>query len=155
MSRRKHSWAERWLFLEAVAGLIAARLALRTTSFRTVLRWLGMEEVSADASHAPGDRQRVQLIGWAVGAAAARLPWKSTCLMEALAGAALLRRHGLPGTLSLGVGTSTGPGTTLLAEVTRTEEDALAHAWLRCGEVVLTGEAERARFEELVSFGLP
>jgi hypothetical protein len=103
-----------------------------------------MQEVIPEAAHAPRDEQRAELIGWAVQAAAARLPWHSTCLMEALAGAALLRRHSLPGTLSLGVGRGAA-----------SDEAILAHAWLRSGELVLTGEAERAQCAELVSFALP
>lgn len=155
MKRRHHSWSERWLFFQAAALLVVARLALRTTSFWTVLRWLGMQEARADAAKAPRDRQRTVLIGWAVRAAAARLPWHSTCLMEALAGAAMLRGHGLPGTLSLGVGRGTASDMAVLGREAASEDSILAHAWLHCDGLVLTGEAERARYAELVSFALP
>lgn len=155
MRRRRHSWAERWLFLQAAASLTVARLALRTTSFWRVLRWLGMHEVTSDPARTPSDLQRAQVIGWAVGAASRRLPWHSTCLMEAVAGAALLRRHSLPATLSLGVGRGAGPQAPPALPGAGSQDAMLAHAWLRCGEFVLTGEAERASYAELVSFGLP
>ena len=56
-------------------------------------------------------------MGWAIPALARRLPWSSTCLVRALAGARLLRRRDVPVTLHLGA-RSAGNGT------------LLAHAWL-------------------------
>jgi hypothetical protein len=142
------------MFAQAATTLVLARLALRTTSFWTVLRWLGMQKVTTETRRSPSDEHRAELIGWAVRAAAARLPWKSTCLMEALAGAALLRRHGLPGTLSLGIGKGIHPQQAGPDADPLSEKAILAHAWLNSGHLVLTGATERARYAELVSFAL-
>ena len=132
------------MFLQAVASLVVARLALRTAPFRVLIRMLGMHEGSdAAAGLGVGDAQ-AELIGWAVRAAASRLPWQSTCLTQAVAAAALLRRYRLPGKLSLGVGRGQPVG-----------DGLLAHAWLESGELVLTGEHERELFAELTSFAFP
>lgn len=74
-------------------------------------------------------------VAWAV-ATAARLPWLSNCLAEALAAQALLARQGLPARLVLGVAR---------AEAT----PLLAHAWLECDGQVVVGEAGRARYVPL------
>jgi hypothetical protein len=144
VKRRRHSWLERWLFVQAVTNLVLARLALRIAPFRVLVRVLGMRAGSSADTYLPGQRDRAELIGWAVRAASTRLPWHSTCLTEALAAAALLRSHGLPGTLSVGVGRGESRG-----------DGMLVHAWLQCGDLVLTGAHERGRFAELTSFALP
>jgi hypothetical protein len=142
MTPGRHSWPQRWMFLQAALSLVVARLALRVAPFRILIRVLGLREGrSADLRER---NDRAELIGWGVRTAAARLPWQSTCLTQALAAACLLRRYGLTGTLSLGVGKGESPG-----------EPILAHAWLQSGDLVLTGERERERFAELTSFVLP
>jgi hypothetical protein len=61
--------------------------------------------------------------------------------VQALAATVLLQRHRIDGTLYLGV-----------ARVNDTPEGLNAHAWLRCGELVVTGAAERARYTPVASF---
>jgi hypothetical protein len=63
--------------------------------------------------------------------------------VQALAAAALLRRRGTGATLYLGVAKTAGA-----------PEGLSAHAWLRCGELVLTGAAERTLFTTIASFVL-
>jgi hypothetical protein len=74
-------------------------------------------------------------VGRAVVGAAANTPWRSACLEQAVAAAGLLRRGGIPGTLYLGVARDP------------TQPDGMAaHAWLRCGNVMVTGAAGHERF---------
>jgi hypothetical protein len=70
-----------------------------------------------------------------------RTPWHSACLVQALAGAALLRQRRLPAALYLGV-----------AKAPRQPDAIIAHAWLRCGEVFLTGEAGHQTYAVLSVF---
>ena len=95
--------------------------------------------VSAAESSAAADADRAETIGWAVRAVAARLPWESTCLMQALAAAALLRRRRIPLTLTLGVA--------------KDGSEMEAHAWVVCGEQVLVGGGGHERFTPLASYG--
>lgn len=65
-------------------------------------------------------------IGWAISVAARYVPWRADCLIQAMAATAWLRRRGLAGDFYLGVA--------------KDETGALsAHAWLRSGDVVVTG----------------
>jgi hypothetical protein len=125
-------WAERALALEALAWLAAMRLAVRWVKFQRLLRWLRWEPGEAPAQATPAAAERV---GWAVRGAAVYTPWRSACLVQALAAGRMLQRRGLAATLYLGA-----------ARDPAQRDNLLAHAWLRCGEQVLTGESESRRF---------
>ena len=72
------------------------------------------------------DPDAARRIAWAVAAAAGAVPWRSDCLIRAVAGVLWARRLGLPFEFHLGVRRGAG--------------DALeAHAWTRSGDVVMTG----------------
>jgi|SRR5882757_9012683 len=74
-------------------------------------------------------------VGWAVQAIAARTPWTVTCLMQALAGSAMLHRRGVASCIHLGVAAD--------------DDSYAAHAWLSAGPHILTGSGERERFTEV------
>jgi hypothetical protein len=139
---RARSRPERWLLIRATVALGLMRAAVGLLPFRTVARMVGLREGSAGPI--PGEPgERGAQIGWAVRAAAAHTPWQSSCLTQALAAAALLRRSGIDGTLHLGVAKDASAPT-----------GVIAHAWLLCGRLALTGGAERSRYAEIASFTL-
>ncbi len=139
----ERSWHERWLLVCAALALAAMRLALLVLPFRVIATLLGLRRGEQSEQVDPASELRAEQIGRAVRSVAAHTPWPSTCLVQALAAAALLRVRGLEATLYLGVARDAGaPG------------ELLAHAWLRCGGAVLTGAAEAERFHELVSFAV-
>lgn len=121
---------------EAAVALALARLALRMLPFR----WLapsparpGPVSLGAKSS----DPQAIE-VGWAVEGAAARLPWRSTCLVRALAGRLMLGRRGVPSVLCLGVAK---------------EEGAIrAHAWLVASGGVVCGGPEAQGFTAIAAF---
>jgi Transglutaminase-like superfamily len=137
---RRRSPAQRRLLVQAGLALAVMRLAIRLP-FRTLSRVMGLHRGETGEVVEPSALARASAVGWAVRAAASHTPWESTCLMQALAAAALLRRWRIDGTLYLGVATET-----------RAAEGMTAHAWLRCGDLVLTGESERARYTPVASF---
>lgn len=135
----RHTWEERWMFLQAAVALVLARLAVAVLAFRLSTRVLGLHAEGPDPA-APRGHERAAVVGWAVDAASRRLPWPSNCLVQALAAALLLRCHSISATLSLGV----------------TRDNAArisAHAWLSCGEVIVTG-GHSGEFEELQRYVL-
>lgn len=83
-------------------------------------------------------------IGWAIQAAAVRTPWESACLVQALTGMIMLSHRGIGATLYLGV-----------AKEESNPESMAAHAWLRCGDTVLTGAVGVERFSVISSFSRP
>ena len=54
-----------------------------------------------------------------------KTPWESKCLVRALTARRLLEKRGISSTLYLGCGMEAG--------------EMVAHAWLRCGELYVTG----------------
>jgi hypothetical protein len=56
---------------------------------------------------------------------ASRTPWESKCLVRAMTARKILDKKGIASTLYLGVG--------------KKEDKMIAHAWLRCGQMYVTG----------------
>jgi hypothetical protein len=80
-----------------------------------------------------------EAIAWALCAAARRTPWPSTCLVRSLAGCVMLRRHGVPSVVYLGVAKDAGGS-------------LVAHSWLRCGDRVVTGGGSHQRYAAIAAY---
>jgi hypothetical protein len=117
---------------------------VRTLPFRHTARLAGLT-AGATASEATTEQlARAQRVGWAVRAVARRTPWTSTCLMQAVAGAALLRRRQIPAQVYFGV-----------AKDSTVPDGLAAHAWLTCGGRVLTGDGpQRQRYATVGVYGV-
>lgn len=124
---------DRRLFVTAVAVLSVVRLALWVTSFRRLRGAIerATEPRPGASDPTPGEADR---IGWAVGSAARFVP-AASCLPQALAAEALLRRRGHPAELRLGV--------------LRTERGVEAHAWIESYGRVIVGDHELDRYTRL------
>jgi len=116
--------------VEAAAALILVRIGLWTMPFamlsRVVERICARRRQGADGG---ADR-----IGRIVVAVSRRLPLRTTCLVEAIAARAMLRRRGIDSTLRFGVRSGTVGGRAIDA-----------HAWLECGGRVVVGEIDDGR----------
>ncbi|SRR5258706_9764451 len=84
------------------------------------------------AGRAPRGETTPGSVGRAVASAARRLPG-TRCLAAALAAEALLRRHGLPSSLRLGVAAAGAAGIE-------------AHAWVVSGREVVAGDGDLSRY---------
>jgi hypothetical protein len=122
------------LAMIAAADLAAGRLALRTIRPNDVIernrkvaagarRDLSPERIEAASDEA----------GFVINRVAARMPWRSDCLVQALAGQRWLARAGIASEIVVGA--------------TKDEAGAVAaHAWLRThGRIVLGGDIKDYR----------
>jgi len=135
---RRLGWAERGLLLEAAFWLGLARLGLLAVPFRRIAPLLGIHMAQAAEAVTQQAQTQAQRVGWAVSAVARRTPWKSACLVQAIAAKAMLRRRGIASTLYLGLA--------------RDDNQTLqAHAWLSCGADMITG-GDPSRFTTMSSF---
>lgn len=133
--------AERRLFFEAVRWLVWAKAMLWFRPFRAIAPELGEPQAETPAEIAAADRATAVAVSWAVQAAARYLPLGFVCLPQAMAAQRMLRRRAIPSTLYLGVAPD------------RADRRAIqAHAWLRAGDKIVTGEAETRRHKVLASF---
>ncbi len=134
-------WSERRLLLQSLYWLGFFYLAIRCVTFRRLLGLLDLVRVQrVSDSPLPAAPEAVG-IGRAVRAVGARTPWRSTCLIQALAGMALLHRFGLSGVMYLGVAKSGDPS-----------EPLQAHAWLQSGDRILTGENGHRKYQVVSCF---
>lgn len=120
------------LLLSAIGWLLIARIQLVVTPFDQLANKLSSE---TDGGSQVVDLKRLQRIGFAIRAAANNVPWRSDCFPQAIAARAMLARSGYASIIHLGV--------------EKPEENVLAgHAWLTCGEIVVTGGADLDRYTE-------
>ena len=122
---------DKWLLVRAVGWLAVARLRLVLTPFRTLVTRL-----AADQGGSEPDPDLVNRVGLAVSRAAANVPWRSDCFPQAIAARSMLNRCGYASTVHLGVDRIGA-------------NDLLGHAWLTCGDIVVTGGADLDRFTEV------
>jgi len=137
----------RALLVEAVACLLAARLALAFIPFPRLARHLGSFVPPADA-HAVAVRaetapqrqaQSADEIGWAVTRSARYVPFKAACLAQAMAARVMLRRRGVQSVMHFGAAKGK-------------EGPFDAHAWLDAAGVEVTGYPVAEGFAEIACF---
>ena len=138
-----HKWHiipgyKRRLIFECALALAFARLAVWTLPFRAISRLYGLREGETPAQNSKSDCTDIT---WALRSVAARAPWKSTCLVQALAGAAVLKQREIPVSLVLGV-KKQGAGAEMLA----------AHAWLVSGTRCVIGGESRDDYTPIATF---
>ena len=127
--------ADRRLLLRAVFWIGVARVWIAVLPFKQLATSL-----NADAGSADADPELLGRIGWAIGAAAANVPWRSDCFPKSIAAHKMLQTHGYASTIHLGVAK---PG----------DGGSLAHAWVTCGDIVVTGEEQSGRYAEIHRLG--
>ncbi|QJE73279.1 lasso peptide biosynthesis B2 protein [Aerophototrophica crusticola] len=135
--------ADRRLLAEAVGELARARARILLGHLMRRKPDLGRLHGETGERLSPAQEREVARIRWAVRAAARHVPWNAVCLPRAMAAKAMLRRRGIGSTLYLGVALRPEPGV---------QGRAAAHAWLRAGAVVLTGEEHMDQYTCIAKF---
>lgn len=135
-------WSQRLVLLEAAWALTAAHVAVHLLPFRWLAPWLGSLGVeSNEILNKQEQQEEAQQVGWAITSLSRYFPLDAKCLAQAVAGKWMVRRRGIPSTLYLGV-----------ERIHDGDKWLEAHAWLRCGTDVVTGEPEHERFKVLATF---
>ena len=123
----------RALVVEAVACLVAARLALIIIPFSRLARGFGMFVPPADprvlkVRTAPSQDQTrlAEEIGWAVTRAARYVPFRAVCLPQAMAARVMLKRRGVKSVMHFGAAKGQ-------------DKPLDAHAWVDAVGVEVTG----------------
>lgn len=137
MSRRRNATAAlKTLGIVALAppvfiGLGLARLAVLSVPFPRLSRHFGrsMGAVALVPLASPADVRNAARIGRVIRAVARRTPWDSNCLAQAVLARALLGFLRIPYALHLG----------LRPAASGRADDPIAHAWVACGRVFVTG----------------
>ena len=122
-------------FLKYQGGrLLAVKALVLSAYYRLYLFWGSMEQlksrIGVEHEESSGDVPEGMVpylfrISYAVNHVCKHTPWQSKCLVRALTAQKLLKEKRLDSTLYLGV--------------SEKENKMVAHAWLRCGNVFVTG----------------
>lgn len=117
---------EKWPYLaRAVVELAIARTRLHADHSHHLRDAKATRPTPHDAL-TPAQSDLVDQVAYAIPRIAQRLPWRSDCLIQALAGERWLRRSGVLAQVVIGVNRD-GPA------------PLEAHAWLKAGDRVVTG----------------
>jgi Transglutaminase-like superfamily len=119
--------SDRRLLASAIVSVIRARITVTFVPVRKILQLVipRTEAVLADTDAAK--------IGWAVETAGRIVPTGDNCLVKAIAAREMLARRGVSSRLRLGIAKNS-------------PDILLGHAWLECGDRIITGEGESRRY---------
>lgn len=129
-------WHDRALLMEALVLLGIARATVLFIPFKRVAPHLG--EAQHETTHSDGDAiaHRVAKVIYLVSR---HTPWNSNCFAQALAGHVMLRRRHAANTLYLGV--------------YKKADEFAAHAWIRQGDLIVTGGPGQERYTVIARYG--
>jgi hypothetical protein len=133
------SGLERRLFCEAVFWCTVARLMMLVLPFQRYASLLGNPR--NETTHKPESHRRVLLeqISTAIRRGSRYVPWKTKCFVEAIAARVMLKRRNIKSTIYLGAAKENGK--------------MIAHAWLRSGDIILTGKRGMGKYTIVSTFG--
>ena len=129
---------EKRLLVEAVVLVGVGAAALKVVPLRRLGPLIGRRGASAQAEPGEEGQRASRRVRRAIMRAAGNVPWEATCLAQAIAAKAMLRARDVPSTLYFGVAKNDGA--------------VRAHAWVRVGETVITGEREMNDYEVILTF---
>jgi hypothetical protein len=124
---------------EALVALALARAAIACFPFRRIAAWMGTPGAESPYAVDVKKNDIAREVGWAVATLARRVPWDGRCLVQALAAMGMLRRRSVEGTMSFGA----RRGETVGFD---------AHAWLRVGSLIVTGDPGQRQFQTFTTF---
>lgn len=131
---------DQWLFVQAYMMCGGVRFAMKYLPFKILRKFMGTPGIQSPMVVDKEVYRTVARIKRIVLLAAKYTPWESKCLVRAMVVQRLLLRYEIPTTLYLG------------ANKKKEAKKMEAHAWLRCGEWIVTGERERDEFIEVAKF---
>ncbi|MNN50017.1 hypothetical protein D3C81_1645810 [compost metagenome] len=114
------------LLPEALWRLFLVRIQLLFPFARTAPQ-LGIQAQETPMVSQEGDIARIQHITKAIRVMSRCTPWKSTCMVRAVAGLKMLEKRGIESTLYMGVAKDK-------------QGQMIAHAWLRSGSYYISGD---------------
>lgn len=123
-----------WLFIKAVFISAIVRFTLLFLPFKKVLGWLGEPGKETPQELIVSNTVYAGKVKTALWRCNKYTPWKTECYVQALTARILLRQKGVPSTIYIGF---------------RKNYDSQyeGHAWLRSGELIITGEKGYTSFQ--------
>jgi hypothetical protein len=126
------------VFVEAWCLLHLAKLVIVFLPFKKIASWMG--SLGVESVHELHSTDMFTKIEHAVLRASRYTLHQSKCYDQALTAKALLGQCNLPATIYFGL-------------AKESDNQLIAHAWVRCGERIISGKAGMERFTVVACFG--
>ncbi|HBM16130.1 MAG TPA: lasso peptide biosynthesis B2 protein [Lentisphaeria bacterium] len=130
--------ADKRLIIEAVVFLFIARMTILFLPYSVLKKLLGKHKHRNIVE--PLDIRTIRKVANIIKIASDRLPWKCNCLPQAIAARHMLKKRNISSTLYLGMSKDK-------------EKKIIAHAWLKAGNIPITGGRDNSEFTEVAYFG--
>lgn len=131
--------SERNLLLLTFTKTTIISLLIFCVPRRIIMRKIGVLGVESTSEIPDENHIIVQQVAKSIQRTVKYSPWKTSCFAKGISAKTILKRKGIKSTLYLGVGKDG------LNKIT-------AHAWLRCGSIIVTGKEEMHRFTVVAFF---
>ena len=125
------------LAFEVTLELTLACIQLKSHEFKDLAKKLGESESECPKVDSPPTQETRYLKGL-IRRIADLLPWRCVCFPQAIAGQRILNKKDIPSTLYLGLLKEGG--------------EMKAHAWLRTGQYIVTGDNGISKYTIINSF---
>lgn len=136
---RRIGWKTKWLAVQYFFLTGIVRLLLLKVPFKKIQPYIGEHNKESALDRELKEYEEAKKIKRVVEVVSSYTPWESKCLVQAIVAQYLLKRRHISTTLYLGV--------------CRDEIGELkAHAWLRCGKLIVTGERSKTGYKEVSKF---
>jgi hypothetical protein len=132
-------WYDKKILLEALFLTALSRIIILYIPFKKYSKHIGTYNEETPLEININDYRIIKRIGWAVNTVSELTPWDSKCLVQAMAAQRMLKSRKVCSTLYLGVNKDGSSG-------------MQAHAWLRCGQLYVTGGYNKNEFKEVAKF---
>ncbi len=114
------------IYLEAYLILGLTRFLIWKFKFKRIAGIMGKINRDTELTDTKKELKKVKLISYAVRTMSKYTLWRSNCLTQAFTAKIMLDRRKLESTVYLGVAKDS-------------DNQMIAHAWLRCGKIFVTG----------------
>ncbi|MEP4147161.1 MAG: lasso peptide biosynthesis B2 protein [Halioglobus sp.] len=136
---------QKLLFFRAWRLLAVYQLTLVCRPLKRITQALSHSNGVQPSSPESSDQQAVAAeLGRLVAYAAVATPWPSRCLVQVLVVQRLMAEQHIPGQILIGVSPSAGGN--------EHEETFGAHAWLQCGDLIVSGESGSEQYQVISSY---
>lgn len=116
---------EKWMTIQAYGYAAFYRFCILTIPMPKLEKMLGERGIESVAEESLEHMRVAKLVRFHVNRVTSHTPWESKCLVRAMTARKILEKHHVSSTLYLGVG--------------KDNDKMVAHAWLRSGQLYVTG----------------
>lgn len=136
IGRKRRLWI---IKIFALSALIRATILI--IPFKRIKKHLGIHNEESTLEVEEEIYELASEIGWIIPRVCKKTPWESKCLVQAIIAQRLLKKEKIDSTLYLGV-------------AKEESGELMAHAWLRCGTMIVTGGGPMPKYKAVAKFAM-